>query len=344
MVLAFHVWPCPVTSFGWAGVDLFFVLSGFLITGILVDSRDAPRRAQTFYLRRALRILPLYYGVLVVFFVVAPLAGVGHSPMYAALENDQTWYWTYLCDWRLSLHHPPFVTYLTHFWTLSIEEQFYVVWPFVVWAGSTTTIRRVAWVIIIGACALRALLIIRNPHTAVPHSLLPCRIDALAIGAVLALTLREPDGAHRLARWVPRVAAGGAVAMALVVAITLARGADSQTNPLMVTLGLPAIDWACAGLVFMAAQTSPRLLEHPLLRAAGRYSYGIYVYHIFVEWPLAQHVLGLRQGTLAHATFSVSATAVVAGLSFHLYESPLLRLKDRVGGRRPTSVPQPGFD
>jgi len=140
--------------------------------------------------------------VLIAFFIVAPRLGFARDPMYVALEREQVWYWTYLCDWRIALNHPPFTTYLTPFWTLSIEEQFYLAWPFVVWAGSARTVRRIAWGIIIGACVLRVLAVVRNPYTSATYGLLPFRLDALAVGALLALSIREPDGVRRLARWV----------------------------------------------------------------------------------------------------------------------------------------------
>src|SRR5208282_2036951 len=109
---------------GWSGVDLFFVLSGFLITGILWESRSSPGRARTFYVRRALRILPLYYGVLIAVFIIRPALGPAHRLDDVALANEHVWYWSYLGAWRIALDHPHAATYLTLFWTLSIEEQF----------------------------------------------------------------------------------------------------------------------------------------------------------------------------------------------------------------------------
>ena len=123
MQRASHGWPRVFGDAGWIGVDLFFVLSGYLITGILSDTRDSDTRARSFYVRRALRIFPLYYAVLFALFVIAPAVHPISWAQYHALVPEQVWYWTYLADWRMAFAHPPTVTLLGHFWTLSIEEQ-----------------------------------------------------------------------------------------------------------------------------------------------------------------------------------------------------------------------------
>lgn len=113
-------------SCGWIGVDLFFVLSGFLITGILVDAKGRPRYFRTFYWRRSLRILPLYYGLLVVLFVIAP-AVAGPAWRAGALPSSgQAWYWLHLQNF-VSLRNET-AGYLGNLWSLAIEEQFYLVW------------------------------------------------------------------------------------------------------------------------------------------------------------------------------------------------------------------------
>lgn len=120
LVLATHLYGL---SWGWGGVDLFFVLSGFLITGILLESREAPFWPywRAFLLRRTLRILPLAYVTLAIVFLA-----------YQTAWREQWWWWAYLSNWRLS---PRTIggSSVTHFWSLAIEEQFYLVWPIMVW-------------------------------------------------------------------------------------------------------------------------------------------------------------------------------------------------------------------
>jgi len=128
--------------------------------------------------------------------------------------------------------------------------------------------------------------------------------------------------------------------LGVVVAIVLARHEPTQNGPLVTVVALPAIDWTCAGVVLAAALGRWRVLELGVLRTIGRYSYGMYVYHFFIEWPLAQRVLGLRQGTIVHATVSVLGTIAVAAVSYHLFEAPFLKLKDRIGTQRAKVVAQ----
>src|SRR6266550_2788258 len=143
-----------VFDLGWSGVDLFFVLSGFLITGLLIDAKGSAGYFKVFYARRALRILPLYYGTLVVMFVLPYLLTSVMNPTYITPFRDQIWYWGYLQNYH----------YLTNawsdiagpFWTLAIEEQFYLVWPLVVLLLSRKHLLRLCFAVIVGALLYRA--------------------------------------------------------------------------------------------------------------------------------------------------------------------------------------------
>src|SRR4029077_8518462 len=121
-----------VTKHGLLGVDLFFVLSGFLITGLLYEAHDKPNYLRNFYMRRVLRIFPLYYGVLALVFFVAPLIPPLLGPTLDYLLDRQAWAWLYGINVYLAGHEEWSFSYLNHFWSLSVEEHFYLVWPFVV--------------------------------------------------------------------------------------------------------------------------------------------------------------------------------------------------------------------
>ena len=121
-----------VTKHGLLGVDLFFVLSGFLITGLLYEAHDKPHYLRNFYVRRVLRIFPLYYGVLALVFFVAPLVSPLRGPTLDYLLDRQAWAWLYGVNVYLAGHEEWSFSYLNHFWSLSVEEHFYLVWPFVV--------------------------------------------------------------------------------------------------------------------------------------------------------------------------------------------------------------------
>ena len=115
-----------VTNYGSYGVELFFVLSGFLITGILYDSRDEPRHFRNFYMRRVLRIFPLYYGVLALVFFAAPLIALFRGPTLDYLVDRQAWAWLYAVNIYIAKNGAWSFSYLDHFWSLAIEAHVYL--------------------------------------------------------------------------------------------------------------------------------------------------------------------------------------------------------------------------
>src|ERR1700689_1878053 len=129
-------------NYGTLGVDLFFVLSGFLITGILWDSKGDPQFFRNFYVRRTLRIFPLYYAVLAVLFVALPLVPALYPAPLAESAAHQQWVWTYATNFYLALKEQWALPYVSHFWSLAVEEHFYLAWPWVVLASSRTTLLR----------------------------------------------------------------------------------------------------------------------------------------------------------------------------------------------------------
>ena len=189
-----------LTDGGWIGVDLFFVLSGFLITGILYDSKGGEGYFRSFYMRRVLRIFPLYYGFLFVVFVVAPLLVQPRPNDLQWLIDHQWWYWLYIPNFlgaTFTNHVPP---YTGHLWSLAIEEQFYICWPLVVFLCSRRTLLRVC----AGVIALSLLLRIGFRLTDVPRDwvyiVTPARLDGLASGAMVTLLIRSPSGRALVAR------------------------------------------------------------------------------------------------------------------------------------------------
>ena len=196
---------------GWAGVDIFFVLSGFLITGILFDSRERPYRSRNFYVRRALRVFPLYYGVFLVINV--------STPLFQWMWSGSCALWlVYLGNLRhflqpgqtesvpLNLVSQRFnlSAHLIHFWTLCVEEQFYMVWPFVVFFVSDRVRLRNLCFAIVALCPLFRLAVFHFTSQAVLEGKFlvfstPFRVDALMLGGALALMLRGPE-AERLRR------------------------------------------------------------------------------------------------------------------------------------------------
>src|SRR5688572_21342309 len=183
-----------VARFGSSGVDLFFVLSGFLITGILLDSKGGSHYFRNFYIRRTLRIFPLYFAFLFYVFRVCPLiwpdTPLARMSRDAMAGTSEAWYWLYASNLLFArdetFGHPN----LAVTWSLAIEEQFYLVWPLVV---ALTSRRALLWTcvaLMAGALTVRVWLVAVGAHWILPYVLPMCRIDALAAGALVALAVR----------------------------------------------------------------------------------------------------------------------------------------------------------
>jgi peptidoglycan/LPS O-acetylase OafA/YrhL len=331
LVLAFHAWTSRWTSFGWMGVDLFFVLSGFLITGILVDGREALHRARTFYIRRILRIMPLYYGVLILVFVVIPLIHRPHDPVYKQMVRDQMWYWTYTSNWLLGLASPPQPHYgfMDHFWSLAVEEQFYLIWPLVVWHTSRQTALRIAAGAIVAALVCRIVFVGMGMWWYSAYFLIPCHVDGLAVGSAIALALRAPGDPAATARRLSDLMVRGAIGLGalVIVAQVVSRHGVPARMRLPVSVNMSAVAWIFGWVVLIAATRQPRVLQWKPLRAAGQYSYGLYVIHPLILAYLTS--LWPHSGMFVRGLAVVIVSVPLAWLSYHLFEKRFLQLKRR---------------
>ena len=323
---------------GWAGVDLFFVLSGFLITGILLDARGATGYFKAFYARRVLRIFPLYYAYLAVLFLVLPR----FLPSLDVKPGSQGWLWTYLGNVLFSreggFHASP---YTGHFWSLAVEEQFYLVWPFLVWFLPRRALAAVCGALVVGAFALRFGIHRTTFNATAAYVLTPARMDALSLGALVAIAAREPGWWGPVRRAAPAVLV---LAAAAVAAVWWRQGGFFGGDPVVQVWAFGPLAAGFAALLVLAldpaARRLPRVLSNPALRGAGKYSYGLYVLHYPIF--LALEAAGLTSlalagltgsrlgGILAFAAIAGGATFAAALLSWNLLEKRFLRWKDRV--------------
>jgi peptidoglycan/LPS O-acetylase OafA/YrhL len=294
LVLAHHYGHPVVARIGWVGVDLFFVLSGFLNTGILLDTRDQERFFRTFYARRSLRIFPLYYGLLIVSFVVLPLTPLARQTGIAELEPIQSWLWLYgsniLLAWRNAWVLRNDVFGFGHLWSLAVEEHFYLVWPAVVYWVAPRQLFVVCIVGMVSALAGRLLWALSLPeHGFACYVLTPFRADSLIAGAIVAVLMRQTSDTT-----LRRVARVGLIAGAIsVLAVTLwARGFAYTSTPVY-TFGFSALSILFASLITLSITPGflNRLLSTRPLRWFGRYSYGIYVFQGFFG-PILHSRLG----------------------------------------------------
>lgn len=334
-VILHHCWPTShwssfIGEAGWMGVDLFFVLSGYLITGILLRDRHGYRN---FLARRALRIFPLYYLCLALFTAVAVFRADQASWEAMKAWGGVPWFFVYLGNihaaWANSL--PPVLSFAT-LWSLQVEEQFYLVFPVAVYLLSLRNLRRFLIGCAIAAPLARTALVLFAPQNLIAgYVLMPCRMDALAMGGLLAILLIgvRPPAAH--ARFA--FALGGAIAAGIFCAAYWNRQTATAYDPSMRSIGYSAVDFACASLLCWillspASKLTGMLRLRPLVYT-GQVAYGLYLLHEPASWA-ARRLLG---GIEAHSALSVpitfTASFAAAALSWRFFEAPFLSFKDR---------------
>ena len=328
---------------GWVGVDLFFVLSGYLITRGLVapSSRPKGERLKLFWIRRFLRIFPLYYAVILVGTVVA-LATHGRPPELS--------YWLYVQNYALAFDPDP-ERWTSHLWSLAIEEQFYFVWPLVALLVSRKRLLPLIVALFLFGVVGRAGLVFATHHWDVlttaklAYRATPTRMDGLLLGAAIATMGHEPE-AWLSRAWLkvrrPLLFVSALVFLALVL---VTRGFLNEDRRVIV-LGYPVIAtlFACVvslGVDGQLPKRVTRFFESKPLVACGRVSYGMYMFH----WPLValgipffKHAETYAFGPSALALGfactlgGILVTYVAAEVSFRAFETPFLNLKSRFHG------------
>lgn len=333
-----------INAGGWIGVDLFFVLSGFLITGILLDTREGKGYFRNFFARRILRIFPLYYGVFFLLLLLTPVLHLqwhrGHLLYIAYLGNIASVSNSHLTEVA------PYVS-LLHLWSLSVEEQFYLFWPLLIFF--VTCRRRFGWVCI-GlsgfALAIRILLLATLPiGTAYElcYALLPTHMDGFLYGALAALWIRSRplQSIQPLAR---RISLGAGVGLACIFAFA---GSDFHSRS-MTLAGYPILAALFASVLLQALAPhswASRLGNVRILRFFGKYSYGLYVYHVLF-WPASAKLMPILQrkthslaiGGLLYVFLALASSVAAAVISYHLYEKRWLAMKRFFEYKEPASV------
>lgn len=353
-------------QWGTCGVNLFFVLSGFLITGILWDTRDSPYRARNFYIRRTLRIFPLYYGVFLVLLLTTPLFHWQWSIYWSAWPLYLGNFLRFLSpssaqphsilqiasDGVLLMHSLSSKMYVSiaPFWSLCVEEQFYLLWPWVVFSvWSRRTLLWICTFVVVILPFIRFFLQFHLPpwmdQQDIFYRLTPFELDSLLLGALIALIWR---GAHRQTM----LALGQKIAPLFLVACAAAyiwrdlHSPDPFEGFLYPswhwTFGLTLTNFISAALLLSALNPGTwiyRFLSLRWMRWVGRISYGAYVFHdmcdIMAHQAMAslfpEFVHGHRFASrLIVAVPILILTLVTAFLSFRFFESPFLKLKEKL--------------
>lgn len=322
---------CDILSHGYRGVDLFFVLSGFLITGILYDSKADPHYFRNFYARRSLRIFPLYYAFLVLTLVLAPLVSATAATVFAPAKNDQLWLWLYGTNLlQASTGSWPFGC-LNHFWSLAVEEHFYFFWPLIIFWLSRRAAIGACLVLIATAFTSRVGFLLLGGNEVAPEVFTLFRTDALAMGALVALLARGPHGIQGLSA---RALRGLWILTPIVFLLSI-----EHRRFFTIPDTLFAAFFACVLVVAITASEksyAARMWNSKWLRFFGKYSYAMYVFQYPLILLLASilsaetlgHTVGdATAGRLLYIVLMTAITAMCAIASWELVERRFLSFK-----------------
>lgn len=320
-------------SFGWLGVDLFFVLSGFLITGILMRSAGQENFLRNFYMRRVLRIFPLYYLCLIIFLIILPAFHKAPAGLKYYVDN-QWWFWTYLQNWLFIIKKTTSSDILHHFWSLAVEEQFYLIWPLII-----LLVRKPKLLIVIMSTVLITVICLRYiiwekqiENLAYFNLYTFSRIDGIAIGSIMALVHQLDHGFLKKNSTI--------IVLLLAGANFLFYFINSRNNfgfPYMAIIGYTTFALMFALLIYEAVTGGSKIINvlfnNGILKFFGKISYGFYVYHwpLFVLLnPLLLSWLQEHSMPYPHVLSSITCSLVglaVSLISYRYFESWFLKRK-----------------
>jgi peptidoglycan/LPS O-acetylase OafA/YrhL len=326
-----------LSQLGLTGVELFFLLSGFLITNILLDSKNSRNYYRVFFARRVLRIFPLYYFVLFVSFFIIPEISIPDTAGRDVIAN-QWWLWTYLSNmsfvfdkpkltWDGSANFPHF----GHFWSLAVEEHFYLVWPFVIYRCKNS------WLpyIMLGLVGCSVIVVCTywwpfNNYKILGWGTLR-QVGTLALGGWIALQWREPES---FKRWVCRAKIWVLPATVFFLLQTFIPR-YMEFKPIARQLACLTLYPAIMILALAGNKMAAKFFCHRILYFVGKISYGIYIYHgwlrpYFKEYIYSRWLSDLGDGVVIAAGYTVVCTVLSIGMawvSWSVIESPILKLK-----------------
>ena len=329
-----------IVDVGRFGVEMFFVLSGFLITGILLDTKRQTGFFRKFYMRRILRIFPLYYGALAIVLLALPHL-VQFDPAAKHIASNQVWLWTYLANWPALgwIWDDSSLFLLGHFWSLSVEEHFYFVWPSLVASFPGRTLGAIC-VFLVGVGLLsRAVTAFAGTNAPIVFQWTTLqRVDGLAVGAFIATAFRNPS----LANFLPKRRLFWCLFAAISALVSIYQCLPRKWDLAFFVPFQETLVVGLFGLILLyalrsaPAQASNRILSSKVLVAFGKYSYGLYVIHgilrpcfarLFDFGKLPKHWGLPFVYLLAYYVLTIALSFCLAYLIYHLFEKRFLALK-----------------
>jgi peptidoglycan/LPS O-acetylase OafA/YrhL len=308
-----------LSFWGQTGVSLFFVLSGFLITRILLHSKQDQHFFKNFFIRRSLRIFPLYFFYLVLFYYLSPIL---INTRWSSF-SEQWYYWFYLQDFSLTFHWDAFGP--MHFWSLAIEEHFYLFWPILVYVIPNRHLSKVIIALLILAPICRYLLASQHYET---FYFTLARMDELALGAWLGLLEHQGKLSAELKKYflISLFVVGGFT----VYLWTQFFGEKSLWIQVIKYDLIAVIYFLVIGLIIIIPRSSwiSLLLSHPILVFIGSISYGLYVYHA-ITFPIVKRSFLSEAPLILQFIAAYLFSILIAWLSYIIMEKPIMSLKKK---------------
>jgi peptidoglycan/LPS O-acetylase OafA/YrhL len=333
MIVYFHIFDfLPLSKIGWVGVDLFFVLSGFLITGILLTKRNFPHYFRNFYARRVLRIFPIYYLSLVIFLFILPKI-IEYPFSLSYFLSNQLWFWLEIQNW-LFIYKPNGNNFLNHFWSLALEEQFYLICPFVFLLIKKAH-HQITFILII----LISLLVLRLTawhldfvNISYINLYAFTRIDGLCVGCLLAIFKNQGNFGMGKSNKI----LGSFFLFQIFILMPLGKALFHLKLPYFACCVYPAMAIFWGGILWTAVvgrNLVYRIFRGRAIGFIGKISYGLYIFH----WPVNgllrfkfesfQNQQHQFWGSLLPAIISTLLTILLSVISYYCYERYFLRLK-----------------
>jgi peptidoglycan/LPS O-acetylase OafA/YrhL len=310
---------------GILGVTLFFVLSGFLITGILLKSKTiienggAVKKAfTTFYIRRSLRIFPVYYLLLLILVVINS----------SAIRESFWWHFFYGSNFFFWIKGE-FTGQLSHFWSLAVEEQFYLVWPAVILFVKRKYIPHVLFTGIAGAILFRYF--ITSPSNELGRILMPGSLDSFCIGGLLVYSKQSGASLYKTYVKSRSLFLAGAFLLLIAVHTTYFRSLPLQLHTaffyFLISVSFAVIIDRVADTVHTPVISW--ILNNKALLYIGKISYGVYLFHNFIPYFYGLELPGLPASLSLYTVQGLRFLLLIAisSVSWFLFEKPVLRLK-----------------
>jgi peptidoglycan/LPS O-acetylase OafA/YrhL/lysophospholipase L1-like esterase len=337
MVMVHRFWPrtaigtaADVAGAGWIGVDLFFVISGFLIAGILLDTKGDAGYFRNFYARRALRIFPLFY-----IFVIGVLVAFSNNPEFRERAGSPLWYLFHLGNIPEGLLDKNVPYWIAPTWSLAIEEQFYLTFPLLVYLLDRRRLTIALFSMIAVAPVIRLVTMLLAPdHERVQYLFTLCRIDTIAVGCLLAVIVRSVD----VERWREHAKLGAIVLLPSIVVLAIGSHLDRR-SPFDRVFGYSIVAVGCACVVALVilsrGSRATTLLRLRPLTYLGKLCFGLYLLHRPADTIVSAVAARLHiHRDLYLLLPKIGVAIVLATISWRVIERPFLHLKERFATAR----------